>query len=104
MIYTHKHVGEAYEGSTVVIPIVFYAETSEAITPTTAEFRVDNEDGTSVMPLTSFTTEIIIPADKNMLVVQSKDSERRTISLRWTYAGKAGTGMFTYDVIGLTYI
>ncbi len=100
-----QNVGSVNEKTFYLITASFTDENGDAVVPTSAEYRIDDESGQSIVPLTAFTPPSInITADQNAMISTTKLEEIRTVTLHWTYGtGKEGWGSTEYTVKRVKY-
>ena len=95
------------EKNTSLKPISFTDENSNAVTPTSATYQIDDESGTVITAETSFTPgNLTISSNDNRILDTTKSAERRTVTIKWVYSGgtKNGADQFDYLVKNLTKV
>lgn len=94
------------EKNTSLKVLTFTDENGNAVTPSSATYQIDDESGTAITAETAFTPgNLLISADENRILSASKQSERRTVTIRWVYSGtKAGADQFDYLVKNLSKV
>lgn len=99
------NIGPVNEKTSCVIPATFTDENGNAVTPTLAEYRIDDESGQNIVPLTAFTPpNIAVSATQNAMISTTKLEEIRTVTVHWTYGtGKEGWSSTEYTVQRVKY-
>lgn len=94
------------EKNTSLLPISFYDEDGAPVTPTSATYQIDDESGAVITAETAFTPgDLLISANENRIVTGTKQSERRKVTIKWTYGtGKSGAEEYEYIVKNLTKV
>jgi hypothetical protein len=94
------------EKNTSVLTCTFKDETGAPVTPTAATYQIDDESGTSIKAETAFTPpDITITANENRILSSPKPSERRIVTVKWTYGtDKNGADEYEYLVKNLSKV
>jgi len=99
---------EVNEKSSLILVVDFYDEDEAAVVPTTATYRIDDEENeteilatTNISPLAAEINIEITPA-QNAIIDQNHGWEIRTVTVYFTYGvGKASYEIYQYKVKNL---
>lgn len=102
---------EVNERSAFALRVTFFDENAEAVSPTSATYRIDDESSkTSILPSTPFPSlstavDLWITSDQNFIIRPRSKWEIRTVTVSYVYESENGptpaTAQYKYKVVNL---
>lgn len=93
------------------VRVSFFDENLEAVTPTSATYRIDDEaNRTAILPVTNFpslsgSVDLWITANENFIIKPRSKSEIRTVTVQYVYESDNGptpaTAEYKYKLVNL---